>query len=183
MKAIEALGRRGIDFLRGLGRAGDLFLRMLLNVVDIFLHPRELTGQLYAVGVLSLLIIAVSGLFVGMVLGLQGYYILSRFAADAMLGVLVATSLVRELGPVVTALLFAGRAGSALTAEIGLMKATEQLSGLEMMAVNPVRRVLVPRFFAGIISMPLLALVFSRLGRNPKAHGDMPPDSTGGYDP
>ena len=164
MKAIEALGRRGIDFLRGLGRAGDLFLRMLLNVVDIFLHPRELTGQLYAVGVLSLLIIAVSGLFVGMVLGLQGYYILSRFAADAMLGVLVATSLVRELGPVVTALLFAGRAGSALTAEIGLMKATEQLSGLEMMAVNPVRRVLVPRFFAGIISMPLLALVFSAVG-------------------
>jgi phospholipid/cholesterol/gamma-HCH transport system permease protein len=99
-----------------------------------------------------------------MVLGLQGYYILSRFSADAMLGVLVATSLVRELGPVVTALLFAGRAGSALTAEIGLMKATEQLSGLEMMAVNPVRRVLVPRFFAGVISMPLLALVFSAVG-------------------
>jgi phospholipid/cholesterol/gamma-HCH transport system permease protein len=164
MKAIQALGRRGIDFLRGLGRAGDLFVRMLLNIVDIFVHPRELTAQLYAVGVLSLLIIAVSGLFVGMVLGLQGYYILSRFAADAMLGVLVATSLVRELGPVVTALLFAGRAGSALTAEIGLMKATEQLSGLEMMAVNPVRRVLVPRFFAGIISMPLLALVFSAVG-------------------
>jgi phospholipid/cholesterol/gamma-HCH transport system permease protein len=164
MNAIQALGRRGIDFLRGLGRAGDLFLRMLLNAVDIFVHPRELTAQLYAVGVLSLLIIAVSGLFVGMVLGLQGYYILSRFSADAMLGVLVATSLVRELGPVVTALLFAGRAGSALTAEIGLMKATEQLSGLEMMAVNPVRRVLVPRFFAGVISMPLLALVFSAIG-------------------
>jgi phospholipid/cholesterol/gamma-HCH transport system permease protein len=99
-----------------------------------------------------------------MVLGLQGYYILSRFSADAMLGVLVDTSLVRELGPVVTALLFAGRAGSALTAEIGLMKATEQLSGLEMMAVNPVRRVLVPRFYAGIISMPILAMVFSAVG-------------------
>ena len=164
MKGIRALGRRGIDFLKGLGRAGDLLLHMLLNLFDLFVHPRALTAQLYAVGVLSLLIIAVSGLFVGMVLGLQGYYILSRFAADAMLGVLVATSLVRELGPVVTALLFAGRAGSALTAEIGLMKATEQLSGLEMMAVNPVRRVLVPRFFAGIISMPILALVFSAVG-------------------
>jgi phospholipid/cholesterol/gamma-HCH transport system permease protein len=164
MKSIQALGRRGIDFLKGLGRAGDLLLRMLVNVIDIFVHPRALTAQLYAVGALSLLIIAVSGLFVGMVLGLQGYYILSRFSADAMLGVLVATSLVRELGPVVTALLFAGRAGSALTAEIGLMKATEQLSGLEMMAVNPVRRVLVPRFFAGVISMPLLALVFSAVG-------------------
>ena len=164
MNSIQALGRRGIDFLKGLGRAGDLFLRMVLNVIDIFVHPRELTAQLYSVGALSLLIIAVSGLFVGMVLALQGYYILSRFSADAMLGVLVATSLVRELGPVVTALLFAGRAGSALTAEIGLMKATEQLSGLEMMAVNPVRRVLVPRFFAGIISMPLLALVFSAVG-------------------
>ena len=99
MKAIEALGRRGIDFLRGLGRAGDLFLRMLLNVVDIFLHPRELTGQLYAVGVLSLLIIAVSGLFVGMVLGLQGYYILTQFGAESALGTMVATSLLRELGP------------------------------------------------------------------------------------
>ncbi len=164
MNSIRALGRRGIDFLKGLGRAGQLFVRMFLNVLDIFIHPRELTAQLYAVGVLSLLIITVSGLFVGMVLGLQGYYILSRFSADAMLGVLVATSLVRELGPVVTALLFAGRAGSALTAEIGLMKATEQLSGLEMMAVNPVRRVLVPRFFAGVISMPLLALVFSAVG-------------------
>lgn len=164
MKSIRALGRSGIDFLQGLGRAGDLLLRMLLNAFDLIVHPRALTAQLYAVGVLSLLIIAVSGLFVGMVLGLQGYYILSRFSADAMLGVLVATSLVRELGPVVTALLFAGRAGSALTAEIGLMKATEQLSGLEMMAVNPVRRVLVPRFFAGVISMPILALVFSAVG-------------------
>jgi phospholipid/cholesterol/gamma-HCH transport system permease protein len=164
MRAIRLLGRRGIEFLQGLGRAGSLLLRILLNAFDLLLHPRALTAQLYAVGVLSLLIIAVSGLFVGMVLGLQGYYILSRFSADAMLGVLVATSLVRELGPVVTALLFAGRAGSALTAEIGLMKATEQLSGLEMMAVNPVRRVLVPRFFAGVISMPILALVFSAVG-------------------
>jgi phospholipid/cholesterol/gamma-HCH transport system permease protein len=120
--------------------------------------------QLYSLGVLSVLIIGVSGIFVGMVLGLQGHYILSRFGAEATLGVMVAASLVRELGPVVTALLFAGRAGSALTAEIGLMKATEQLSGLEMMAVNPVHRVLTPRFLAGFLSMPLLAAMFSALG-------------------
>jgi phospholipid/cholesterol/gamma-HCH transport system permease protein len=110
------------------------------------------------------LIVAISGTFVGMVLGLQGYYILSQFGAEQTLGVMVSASLVRELGPVVTALLFAGRAGSALTAEIGLMKATEQLSGLEMMAVNPVKRILTPRFLAGFISMPLLAAIFSALG-------------------
>jgi phospholipid/cholesterol/gamma-HCH transport system permease protein len=116
------------------------------------------------VGVLTVLIIGVSGIFVGMVLGLQGHYILSRFGAEQTLGVMVAASLVRELGPVVTALLFAGRAGSALTAEIGLMKATEQLSGLEMMAVDPIKRILTPRFLAGFISMPLLAALFSALG-------------------
>jgi phospholipid/cholesterol/gamma-HCH transport system permease protein len=119
---------------------------------------------LYAVGVLTAVIIAVSGTFVGMVLALQGYYILSQFGAEQTLGVMVAAALVRELGPVVAALLFAGRAGSALTAEIGLMKATEQLSGLEMMAVDPVRRILAPRFLAGCISMPLLAAIFSALG-------------------
>lgn len=120
--------------------------------------------QLYSVGVLSFLIISISGLFVGMVLGLQGYYILSDFGADESLGVMVAASLVRELGPVVAALLFAGRAGSALTAEIGLMKATEQLSGMEMMAVDPVKRIISPRFFAGFIAMPLLAALFSAIG-------------------
>jgi len=119
---------------------------------------------LHSVGVLSVAIVSVSGLFVGMVLALQGYYILNQFGAEETLGVMIAASLVRELGPVVTALLFAGRAGSALTAEIGLMKATEQLSGLEMMAVNPVQRVLTPRFFAGVISMPLLAAMFSAVG-------------------
>jgi phospholipid/cholesterol/gamma-HCH transport system permease protein len=113
---------------------------------------------------LTALIITVSGLFVGMVLGLQGYYILSQFGAEQTLGVMVAASLVRELGPVVTALLFAGRAGSALTAEIGLMKATEQLSGLEMMAVDPIKRILTPRFMAGVLSMPMLAALFSALG-------------------
>jgi phospholipid/cholesterol/gamma-HCH transport system permease protein len=120
--------------------------------------------QIHSIGVRTTTIIIVSGLFVGMVLGLQGYYVLSQFGAEESLGVMVAASLVRELGPVVTALLFAGRAGSALTAEIGLMKATEQLSGLEMMAVDPVRRILTPRFYAGFLSMPLLAAMFSAVG-------------------
>jgi phospholipid/cholesterol/gamma-HCH transport system permease protein len=116
------------------------------------------------VGVLSTVIITVSGVFVGMVLGLQGFYVLSKFGAAQTLGLMVAASLVRELGPVVTALLFAGRAGSALTAEIGLMKATEQLAGLEMMAVDPIRRILTPRFLAGCLAMPLLAALFSAVG-------------------
>ncbi|HGX92602.1 MAG TPA: lipid asymmetry maintenance ABC transporter permease subunit MlaE, partial [Candidatus Tenderia sp.] len=123
-----------------------------------------LVQQLYSVGVLSLLIIAVAGLFVGMVLGLQGYYTLVDFGAEESLGVMVALSLVRELGPVVAGLLFAGRAGSALTAEIGLMKATEQLSGMEMMAVDPVKRVIAPRFLACVIALPLLAAIFSAIG-------------------
>jgi phospholipid/cholesterol/gamma-HCH transport system permease protein len=121
-------------------------------------------AQLYSVGVLSLVIIVVSGLNVGMVLGLQTYNTLVDFGAEASLGPVVALSLLRELGPVVAALLFAGRAGSALTAEIGLMKATEQLSGMEMMAVDPIRRIVAPRFLAGIISMPLLATIFSAVG-------------------
>jgi phospholipid/cholesterol/gamma-HCH transport system permease protein len=121
-------------------------------------------AQVFSVGVLSILIVSISGLFVGMVLGLQGHYVLSDFGAEQTLGVMVAASLVRELGPVVTALLFAGRAGSALTAEIGLMKATEQLSGMEMMAVDPIKRIVAPRFFAGVVAMPLLACLFSMIG-------------------
>jgi phospholipid/cholesterol/gamma-HCH transport system permease protein len=128
------------------------------------LRPRLVIAQLFSVGVLTLLIILVSGLFVGMVLGLQGYNTLVDFGAEESLGVVVALSLVRELGPVVAALLFAGRAGSALTAEIGLMKATEQLSGMEMMAVDPMKRVVAPRFLAGFLSMPLLAAIFSAVG-------------------
>ncbi|HEX5786334.1 MAG TPA: lipid asymmetry maintenance ABC transporter permease subunit MlaE, partial [Burkholderiaceae bacterium] len=120
--------------------------------------------QIFFLGNLSLAIIAVSGLFVGFVLGLQGYYTLQRYGSAEALGLLVALSLVRELGPVVTALLFAGRAGTALTAEIGLMKAGEQLAAMEMMAVDPVRRVLGPRFWGGLIAMPLLAAVFSAVG-------------------
>jgi len=164
LNALAQLGRIGIGVLERLGRGHLLLLGMLRGLSDLLPRPGLLVKQIYSVGVLSILIISVSGLFVGMVLGLQGYYILSQFGAEQTLGVMVAASLVRELGPVVAALLFAGRAGSALTAEIGLMKATEQLSGLEMMAVDPIRRVLTPRFFAGFISMPLLAALFSALG-------------------
>ena len=125
-------------------------MHTLAGIPGILLRPRLVIAQLYSVGVLTLLIILVSGLFVGMVLGLQGYNTLVDFGAEESLGVVVALSLVRELGPVVAALLFAGRAGSALTAEIGLMKATEQFSGMEMMAVDPMQRVVAPRFLAGI---------------------------------
>jgi len=161
---LARLGRSGLSTAARLGRAGMLMVAMLRGLPGLVARPTLLLEQLWSVGVLTVLIVAVSGIFVGMVLGLQGYYILSRFGAEATLGVMVAASLVRELGPVVTALLFAGRAGSALSAEIGLMKATEQLSGLEMMAVNPEHRVLTPRLLAGILSMPLLAAMFSVLG-------------------
>lgn len=164
MEPLARLGGNAILAVRNLGRATLLLVSILARLGELVRRPRLLVEQLFSVGVLTLLIIAVSGLFVGMVLSLQGYYILSQFAAESALGVMVAASLLRELGPVVAALLFAGRAGSALTAEIGLMKATEQLSGLEMMAVDPVRRVLAPRFVAGFISMPLLAALFSALG-------------------
>ena len=164
LDSLARLGRIGIGVMERLGRGHLLLLAILSGLPDLLPRLGLLVRQIYSVGVLSILIISVSGLFVGMVLGLQGYYILSQFGAEQTLGVMVAASLVRELGPVVAALLFAGRAGSALTAEIGLMKATEQLSGLEMMAVDPVRRVLTPRFFAGFISMPLLAALFSALG-------------------
>ncbi|EQA09235.1 mlaE [Glaesserella parasuis 84-15995] len=127
-------------------------------------HTPLFIKQLHVLGVQSLLIIMLSGLFIGMVLGLQGYVVLVDFSAETSLGQLVSLSLLRELGPVVTALLFAGRAGSALTAEIGLMKATEQLSSLEMMAVDPLRRVIAPRFWAGIIAMPILAVIFTAIG-------------------
>jgi phospholipid/cholesterol/gamma-HCH transport system permease protein len=164
IEAIRSLGRWGLGVFERLGR-GHLFLaRVLFSLGSLIPRPRLIVRELYSVGVLSLLIILVSGLFVGMVLGLQGYVTLSKFGAESSLGVVVALSLVRELGPVVTALLFAGRAGSSLTAEIGLMKATEQLSGMEMMAVDPVKRVVAPRFVAGFISMPLLAAIFSAVG-------------------
>jgi phospholipid/cholesterol/gamma-HCH transport system permease protein len=161
---LAGLGRVGLGVLERLGRGHLLLWSILGGLPSLVPRPGLLIRQLHSVGVLSVLIVAVSGVFVGMVLGLQGYYTLSQFGASASLGVVVAASLVRELGPVVTALLFAGRAGSALTAEIGLMKATEQLSGLEMMAVDPIRRILTPRFLAGCLSMPLLAALFSAVG-------------------
>ena len=164
VEALRMLGRSGLDFFQRLGRAHLLLLAVLAGVPSMVLRFSLVIRQLHSVGVLSLLIIVVSGLFVGMVLGLQGYNTLVDFGAAESLGVVVALSLVRELGPVVTALLFAGRAGSALTAEIGLMKATEQLSAMEMMAVDPVRRVLSPRFLAGFLAMPLLAAIFSAVG-------------------
>ncbi|VAX08650.1 Phospholipid ABC transporter permease protein MlaE [hydrothermal vent metagenome] len=164
MDQLALLGRIGLGVMARLGRGHLLLWHMLSGLGALAVRPRLLLIQVYSVGVLSMLIITVSGLFVGMVLGLQGYHTLAQFGAEESLGIMVAAALVRELGPVVTALLFAGRAGSALTAEIGLMKATEQLSGLEMMAVDPVKRVLTPRFLAGFISMPLLAAVFSAVG-------------------
>ncbi len=164
LDGLARLGRGGLGALERLGRAHLLLASIVLGVGEILRRPGLLWAQVFNIGVLSLLIIGVSGLFVGMVLGLQGYYVLARFGAEQSLGVMVASSLVRELGPVVTALLVAGRAGSALTAEIGLMKATEQLSGLEMMAVDPVRRILTPRFFAGVVAMPMLAALFSAVG-------------------
>jgi len=158
------IGKSTIDFFARFGREVLLFLQTIKSFAALMQRPGLIVQQLFSIGVRSMLIIIVSGFFVGMVLGLQGYNTLVDFGAEESLGVMVALSLVRELGPVVTALLYAGRAGSALTAEIGLMKATEQLSGLEMMAVNPVERILAPRLLAGILSMPLLAAMFSAVG-------------------
>lgn len=164
IKQLQLLGRNTIGMISGLGRAVILLVSALLHVPNVRKGTPLLLQQLYSVGVMSLLIIIVAGTFIGMVLALQGYTILVGYGAEASLGPMVALSLLRELGPVVAALLFAGRAGSALTAEIGLMKATEQLSSLEMMAVDPLRRVIAPRFWAGFISLPLLAAIFSMVG-------------------
>ena len=153
-----------MEFAASLGRSGVFLLRAVFGLALSLNGLKLLVAQMYRIGVLSLIIIVVSGLFIGMVLGLQGYSILVDYGSEQAVGQMVALTLVRELGPVVTALLFAGRAGSALTAEIGLMKATEQLSSMEMMGVDPLRRVIAPRFWAGFISMPLLAVIFSAVG-------------------
>ncbi|PAV25333.1 phospholipid/cholesterol/gamma-HCH transport system permease protein [Tamilnaduibacter salinus] len=161
---VASLGRGAFDLLAAIGRAASLLWGVL------YAAPKPRTGfpllvkQIYRVGVLSLAIVVVSGLFIGMVLGLQGYNILSDYGSEQAIGQMVALTLVRELGPVVTALLFAGRAGSALTAEIGLMKATEQLSSLEMMGVDPLRQIIAPRLWAGFMTLPLLAMIFSVVG-------------------
>ncbi|MDM7464050.1 lipid asymmetry maintenance ABC transporter permease subunit MlaE [Tepidimonas taiwanensis] len=150
--------------LADIGLGARLFVRLVLGMAPALRRFGLVRDQLHFLGNHSLSIVAVSGLFVGFVLGLQGYYTLQRYGSSEALGLLVALSLVRELGPVVTALLFAGRAGTSLTAEIGLMKAGEQLSAMEMMAVDPIQRVLAPRFWAGVIATPLLAAVFSAMG-------------------
>jgi phospholipid/cholesterol/gamma-HCH transport system permease protein len=164
MEFVRRLGRQALDTVRSVGASGIFLAQALVAVPRIRTGFPLLMQQLYAVGVLSLAIIVVSGLFIGMVLGLQGYNILITYGSEQALGTMVALTLVRELGPVVTALLFAGRAGSALTAEIGLMKATEQLASMEMIGVDPLRRIVAPRFWAGFISMPILALIFSAVG-------------------
>ena len=164
LNKLQHLGHETFSSIQRLGRGHMFLLKVLPAMRGMLFRPGLLIQQMYSVGVLTLLIIVVAGLFVGMVMGLQSYYALVDFGAEDSVSVMVVLSLLRELGPVVTALLFAGRAGSALTAEIGLMKATEQLSGMEMMAVNPIERVIAPRFLAGFISMPLLAAIFSAVG-------------------
>lgn len=161
ISSIQTLGQFGLYSIQQYGKAGLLLLRSLLYLPNFRKSFPLVIQQIYAEGVLSLLIICVSSLFIGMVVALQGYHTLVKFGAAQQLGPLVALSVTRELGPVVTALLFAGRAGSALTAEIGLMKATDQLSSMEMMAVDPLRRVISPRLWGGFISMPLLAIIFN----------------------
>jgi len=160
----QYLGAVTLHSFRRLGRGTLFLLEVLFSSASLLVRPFLLVKQMHSVGVQTLIIVVVAGLFVGMVMALQSYYALVDFGAEDSVGVMVALSLMRELGPVITALLFAGRAGSALTAEIGLMKATEQLSGMEMMAVNPMQRVVAPRFWAGVISMPLLATIFSAVG-------------------
>jgi phospholipid/cholesterol/gamma-HCH transport system permease protein len=162
--ALENIGLSVRSSLHDMGYGARLFASLLAKSGTAFRRFRLTTAQVHFLGNYSLAIIGVSGLFVGFVLGLQGYYTLARYGAAESLGLLVALSLVRELGPVVTALLFAGRAGTSLTAEIGLMKAGEQLSAMEMMAVDPIARVLAPRFWGGFIAMPVLAAIFSALG-------------------
>ncbi|HII0667371.1 TPA: lipid asymmetry maintenance ABC transporter permease subunit MlaE [Legionella pneumophila] len=161
LDTIARLGNRGVQALQGIGSSGLFLFSMLFRKPSVLRLWPLLRYQLYFIGVLSCLIIVVSALFIGMVVGLQGYNTLQKFGASSQLGQLLALSVARELGPVISALLFAGRAGSALTAEIGLMKATEQLSSMDMMGVDPLGRVVYPRFVAGFIALPILALIFS----------------------
>lgn len=164
LRFIERVGHRVNSGVQRLGFAARFFVMILVYSGQSFKRFHLTIREIYFSGFQSLLIILVSGLFIGMVLGMQGYETLQRYGSPEALGVLVALSLTRELGPVVAALLFASRAGSSITAEIGLMKATEQLAGMEMMAVDPLRRVVAPRFLAGLLSMPLLAAIFSAVG-------------------
>ena len=164
MNLINELWQSLIDALEGLGAVARFLLRILMATPSALLRFDLIVQQIFNSGALSLVIIMLSGLFVGMVLGLQGFQLLERFGSAQSLGVAAAIGLVKELGPVVTALLFAGRAGTALASEIGLMRATDQLSAMEMMAVDPIKRVVAPRFLGGVIAMPLLAAIFSVIG-------------------
>ncbi|THF63764.1 lipid asymmetry maintenance ABC transporter permease subunit MlaE [Pseudothauera nasutitermitis] len=161
---LRRIGARVVNGVWRLGFATRFLFLVLLYSGQSFRRLHLTIRELWFSGVLSLLIILVSGLFVGLVLGLQGYEILQRFGSSEATGTMVALSLLRELGPVLAGLLFAARAGSAVTAEIGLMKTTEQLTAMDMMAVNPIARVVAPRFWGGVISMPLLAALFSAMG-------------------
>lgn len=161
LEKIAEFGQQGISTLQSIGQSGIFLLRMFYRNPDIRRLWPDLRLQLHFTGVLSCLIIIVSALFIGMVVGLQGYNTLQKFGAASQLGQLLALSIARELGPVISALLFAGRAGSALTAEIGLMKATEQLASMDMMGVDPLGRIVYPRFLAGLMALPVLSLIFS----------------------
>jgi phospholipid/cholesterol/gamma-HCH transport system permease protein len=163
-RSIRIIGSRTVNAVWRLGYASRFFMMILVYSGPSFRRFHLTVKEMFSSGVMSLIIILVAGTFVGMVLGLQGYETLKRYGSESALGSLVALSLVRELGPVLAALLFASRAGSAMTAEIGLMKATEQIAAMEMMAVNPIARLVAPRFWAGVISMPLLASLFSAMG-------------------
>ena len=158
------LGRYSIRQIRAIGRLALFSYHVFRNIPGALSRFYLIAQQTHFIGNYSLSIISVSGLFVGFVLGLQGYYVLVRYGSDQALGVMVAVSLMGELGPVVAALLFAGRAGTSLTAEIGLMRSGEQLAAMEMMGVDPIRRIVVPRFLGTVISMPLLAIIFSAVG-------------------
>ncbi|MCQ3025426.1 lipid asymmetry maintenance ABC transporter permease subunit MlaE [Pseudomonas tremae] len=164
MDRVRLLGRSAIDIVAVLGRSGLFLVHALLGRGGAGSSSQLLIKQLYSVGVMSLVIIVVSGVFIGMVLALQGFSILAKYGSEQAVGQMVALTLLRELGPVVTALLFAGRAGSALTAEIGNMKSTEQLSSLEMIGVDPLKYIVAPRLWAGFISLPILAMIFSVVG-------------------
>ena len=164
MDFIQTVGAKTLAFIRSLGSVCLFFMQILARSGTAFARPRLSVRQVYFSGVMSVLIIAVSGLFVGMVLGLQGYTQLAKFKSADILGYMVAASLLRELGPVLAAILFASSAGGAMTSEIGLMKTTEQLEAMNVMAVNPVARVVAPRFWAGVFSMPLLASIFNVAG-------------------
>ncbi len=163
-KTLSHIGFAVRQWLASLGFGARLLLRLFVLLPAVLRRYPLLRDQIHFLGNYSLAIIGVSGLFVGFVLALQGYYILNQFGSTEVLGLLVALSLIRELGPVIGALLFAGRAGTSLTAEIGLMKAGEQLSAMEMMAVDPIARILAPRFWAGVIVLPVLVTVFSAVG-------------------